>query len=123
MRFFLKILTPEIELFQDHVDNVQVPAIDGVYEVLYNHAPIFIALHAGPIVVRQSSETEEWFIDSGTCHMENNVCTILARNEIDLDSVTLDSLVAELNSSKLAINDPIKRQYLEAQIAYLSHKI
>lgn len=122
MRFFLKILTPEVELFQDHVDSVQVPAVDGVYELLYNHAPIYMALHAGAIVVKQSSETEEWFIDSGTCHMENNVCTILAKNVIDLDNVGLDSLVSELNASKSAINDPIKRQRLEAQIAYLSHK-
>lgn len=122
MRFFLKILTPEIELFQDHVDSVQVPAVDGVYELLYNHAPIFIALHAGPIVVKQSSEREEWFIDSGTCHIENNMCTILAKNVIDLDNVELDSLISELNTSKSINNSPIKRQHIEAQIAYLTPK-
>lgn len=122
MRFYLKILTPQVELMQDHVDSVQVPAVDGVYELLYDHAPIFMTLHAGPIVVKQSAETEEWFIEGGTCHMENNTCTILAKNVIDFDDVDLDSLISELNTSKSVITSPHQRQRLEAQIAYISHK-
>ena len=80
MRFFLKILTPDIELFQDQVDSVQIPAIDGVYELLSNHAPIFIALQAGSIVVRKSNEIEQWLIDGGTCHMLDNQCIITVKS-------------------------------------------
>lgn len=91
MRFFLKILTPDIELFQDHVDSVQIPATDGLYELLSDHAPIFIALHAGTIIVRQSDETEHWFITGGTCHMYDNHCIITVKSVIDMDDVDQDS--------------------------------
>lgn len=123
MRFLLRILTPELDLFQDHVDSVQVPAVDGVYELLYDHAPVYIALQAGSIVVRQSSETEEWFINGGTCHMENNVCTLLARTIIDMDEVELDTLVSELNTARTEPLSPNQRQLLEAQIASKTSKI
>lgn len=89
MRFFLKILTPEIELLQGHVDSVQVPAIDGVYELLSDHAPIFIALQEGSLVVRQSDETEQWLIGGGTCHMHENICIITVKNLIETNNGTL----------------------------------
>ncbi len=118
MRFFLKILVPDNELFQDHVDSVQVPAIDGQYELLPNHAPIFIALQAGALIVRQSTETEQWFINGGTCHMQNNQCIITVKRVIDMDKIDKESIMSELNKN----NDPNvsseKRQLLEAQLAY-----
>ena len=80
MRFHLKILTPDAVLLQDHVDSVQVPAEDGVYTILPDHAPIFISLQAGVIAVSQAGEVERWFIDSGTCHMMNNQCTIIVQD-------------------------------------------
>lgn len=121
MRFFLKILTPEVELLQDHVDSVQVPAVDGMYELLYDHSPIFVALHAGPVIVRQSTETEKWFIDGGTCHMQNNQCTIVAKNVIDMNEIELSTLISELKTQRSALYSPPKCQLLEAQIAYKTH--
>jgi len=83
MRFFLKILTAEATLLQDQVESVRVPAIDGVCELLPNHAPIFIALTSGEISVTQAGEVEQWSIDGGACHMEDNICTIMVVNVIE----------------------------------------
>lgn len=118
MRFFLKILAPDSELFQDHVDSVQVPAVDGLYELLSDHAPVFIELQAGGLVVRQSSETEHWFISGGTCHMLDNHCVITVKRVIDMDQVDKESIVAALNNNikHNFLNE--KRQILEAQLAY-----
>lgn len=77
MRFSLKILTPEAILLQDQVDSVRVPAMDGAYELLPQHAPIFIALTSGELSVIQSGEVEQWSIGGGTCHMQDNLCTIM----------------------------------------------
>jgi F-type H+-transporting ATPase subunit epsilon len=83
MRFFLKILTPEATLLQDHVDSVRVPAMDGAYELLFNHAPVFIALTSGKVLVTQAGEIEEWSIDGGTCHMQDNMCTVMVTRIVE----------------------------------------
>ncbi len=118
MRFFLKILAPDSELFQDHVDSVQVPAIDGLYELLSDHAPIFIALQAGALVVHQSTETELWFISGGTCHMHDNHCIITVNSVIDMENVDKESIVTDLNQNVERNFSNEKRQLLEAQLAY-----
>jgi F-type H+-transporting ATPase subunit epsilon len=83
MRLHLKILTLETVLLQDQVDSVSVPAIDGIYELLPNHAPIFITLGSGNLAVIQSGEIEQWFIDGGTCHMQDNQCTIMVHHILE----------------------------------------
>ncbi|QOL20410.1 F0F1 ATP synthase subunit epsilon [Candidatus Bodocaedibacter vickermanii] len=120
MRFFLKVLAPDLELFQDHVDSVQVPATDGAYELLSNHASIFIALQAGALIVRQSDETERWFINGGTCHMHDNHCIITVKSVIDMDKIDKESIMTELNKNNDSIVSSEKRQLLEAQLAYKS---
>lgn len=118
MRLHLEIFTPDAIILQDNVDSVQVPAIDGECTLLPNHAPIFLSLHAGSIVIQQSTETEHWFIDRGTCHMEDNKCTIMVQNVLDLEKIDAGCIVDAL----CCIVDPnfsdVKRQLLEAQLAY-----
>lgn len=45
----LIILTPDKELFQGKITSVNVPAIDGRFEVLKGHAPIVAALGKGEV--------------------------------------------------------------------------
>jgi F-type H+-transporting ATPase subunit epsilon len=45
----LIILTPDKELFHGKVKSVNVPAIDGRFEVLNGHAPIVAALGKGEV--------------------------------------------------------------------------
>ena len=51
-RFRLEIVTIERHLFDDYVDMVVVPAVDGVLGVLPNHAPMISLLTYGELVVR-----------------------------------------------------------------------
>ena len=47
----LEILTPVKKLFSDTVYGVQLPGIDGSFEVLDKHAPLVSALKAGNLKV------------------------------------------------------------------------
>lgn len=118
MRFHLNILTPDASILQDHVDSVRVPAADGMYELLPNHAPIFLALRSGTITVRQSNETECWFIVSGSCHMANNKCTIVITEIIDMDEISVDTIETSIKDNVDPNFSNKKREILEAQLAY-----
>lgn len=55
----LEIITPETKVFSGEVDAVQLPGLDGSFQVLKGHAPIISALDAGKVKVDLSSPLTE----------------------------------------------------------------
>ena len=51
----LEIITPETTIFEGEVTLVQLPGIDGSFEILNNHAPLISVLKEGKIKVRDAS--------------------------------------------------------------------
>jgi F-type H+-transporting ATPase subunit epsilon len=47
----LEIITPESKIFSGEAEAVQFPGIDGLFQVLNNHAPIISALGKGMIKI------------------------------------------------------------------------
>ena len=47
----LEVITPETKVFNGEVVAVQLPGIDGSFQILNNHAPIISALKKGSIKV------------------------------------------------------------------------
>ena len=47
----LEIITPETKIFAGEADAVQLPGLDGSFQVLNNHAPIISGLAAGTVKV------------------------------------------------------------------------
>lgn len=47
----LEIITPETNIFKGDVDAVQLPGLDGSFQVLKGHAPIISGLAKGTIKV------------------------------------------------------------------------
>lgn len=54
----LEIVTPENKIFTGDVDAVQFPGIDGLFQILNNHAPIISALGKGIIKIDLSANFE-----------------------------------------------------------------
>jgi F-type H+-transporting ATPase subunit epsilon len=47
----LEIITPESKVFSGEATAVQLPGLDGSFQVLNNHAPIISALSAGQVKI------------------------------------------------------------------------
>ncbi|MCE2711444.1 MAG: F0F1 ATP synthase subunit epsilon [Cryomorphaceae bacterium] len=47
----LEIITPEQEIFKGDADAVQLPGLDGSFQVLNGHAPIISGLTAGTLKI------------------------------------------------------------------------
>lgn len=74
----LEILTPEKKLYTGEVYGVQLPGIDGLFEVLDKHAPLVSALGKGNIkVLQDKTHTERFTIESGFVEVLNNKTTVL----------------------------------------------
>jgi len=74
----LEILTPEKKLYSGDVYGVQLPGINGLFEVLDKHAPLVSALSKGTLkVLQDKTRTERYAIQGGFVEVLNNKATVL----------------------------------------------
>ena len=57
----LEIITPNSTLFTGEVTLVQLPGIDGLFEILKSHAPLVSALKEGRVKVVDDKNQEQFF--------------------------------------------------------------
>ncbi|OFX78437.1 MAG: ATP synthase F1 subunit epsilon [Bacteroidetes bacterium GWE2_29_8] len=75
----LQIITPDKTIFNGEVKLIQLPGIDGSFEILNNHAPIISALKKGIIRVKDTINKELSFeIGGGVIEIHDNKAIILA---------------------------------------------
>lgn len=76
----VEIITPDKEIFKGEAQLVQLPGIDGSFEILNNHAPMISALKEGKIKVKKTKEGKNDFyeIKGGVIEVLNNKVLILA---------------------------------------------
>ena len=75
----LEIITPEKKLYTGEVDSVKLPAADGSFGILKNHAPIIAALKKGTVKITDTKNVVENFeINGGVVEVLNNKVIVLA---------------------------------------------
>lgn len=93
----LEIITPEANIFSGEVEAVQLPGLDGSFQVLNGHAPIISGLAAGDVkvdlvsafvatektseLIEQDSKNNKVIrvnIHGGVMEMQNNKIIVLA---------------------------------------------
>jgi F-type H+-transporting ATPase subunit epsilon len=81
----LEILTPERRLYSGEVYGVQLPGIDGKFEVLDRHAPLVSALAKGNLKILNDKNTStNYTIQSGFVEVLNNKATVLVEGATEL---------------------------------------
>jgi len=99
-RLKLSIVTPERQIVADEVDQVNVPASEGDFGVLYDHAPILSALRPGPLSYEKDDATVILIVSGGYVEVTENRVTILAEtaeflHEIDRSRAETAKINAE----------------------------
>ena len=79
----LEILTPEHKVFSGEVYGVQLPGVEGSFEVLQNHAPMVAALGCGKMkILKDKTNTETYQINGGFVETLNNKTTVLLEGAV-----------------------------------------
>ncbi len=75
----LEITTPDTKIYEGEVNLVQLPGIDGFFEILNNHAPLISILSKGRVKIVDTSEsTKNFNINGGAVEVLKNNIIILA---------------------------------------------
>jgi len=75
----LEIITPDTQIYEGECSLLQLPGVDGSFEILHNHLPLISALKKGKVkVIDQSGETLFFKINGGVIEVLKNKIIILA---------------------------------------------
>lgn len=75
----IQILTPDKTIFSGEGKLVQLPGLDGSFEIMKNHAPLIAALKAGKIKVKDDTDSVTFYdISGGVVEVMKNHVLVLA---------------------------------------------
>jgi len=76
----LEIIMPDKTIFEGEANLVQLPGLDGSFEVLNHHTAMIAGLAKGKVKVVDSSKKEDFYeINGGVVEVLNNKVMILAQ--------------------------------------------
>jgi F-type H+-transporting ATPase subunit epsilon len=86
----LEIVTPERLVYEDEVDSVNVPGIEGELGILPHHAPLVSILGFGELRIRKGGAEESFAIVGGFVQVRPDKVVVMAETadlaaEIDLE--------------------------------------
>lgn len=76
----LDILTPEHKIYSGAVYGIQLPGVEGSFEILDNHAPMIAALGRGKMKIlkdKNNNNNDVYEITGGFVEMLNNKASVL----------------------------------------------
>ena len=75
----LEIVSPDAIIYTGNVTLVQLPGIDGSFELMNNHAPLISVLKQGKIKIIDTDDKTQYFdIKGGVLEVKDNRAIVLA---------------------------------------------
>ena len=78
----LNILTPELKVFSGEVESVQLPGMEGKFQVLDNHAPMIASIVEGVVKIKSAAGKQEFKVKSGIVEVLKNNVSVLTEGII-----------------------------------------
>jgi len=118
--FNLEIISPDQTLFNTAVEQVAIPAYEGIMTILKNHISLITFLRPGFIEVEINKEISKFYVEDGTVEFFNNKLLILSASVIQVEKLSRDNIEKMIEESKnLLQNSEIK----DKEKYILSYKI
>lgn len=76
---FLELVTPDGSIFSGDVKSILAPSTNGLFQILYDHAPYITTLGTGLVTLELANGSPKRFqIQSGVAEVVDNKMMILA---------------------------------------------
>jgi F-type H+-transporting ATPase subunit epsilon len=106
----LSLVTPEKQVVNEEVEQVNVPGSEGDLGILYDHAPIITNLRPGHLSFQKGDVTTQLIVSGGYLEVTDNRVIILAEtaeftHEVDRDRAEKAKTKAEAILLKTGISE------------------
>jgi F-type H+-transporting ATPase subunit epsilon len=111
----LSLVTPEKQMVNEEVDQVNVPGIEGDLGILYDHAPIVTNLRPGPLSYEKGDTTTQLIVSGGYLEVTDNRVIILAETaeflqEVDRERAKKAKVKAEATLLETGLSDEVFKE-------------
>ena len=101
----LVIVTPETTTFDQEVDSVTLPLVDGEAGVLPGHAPMIGRLGPGELRANDGGSATRFYVDGGFAQIENNTVTVLPGRSVPVAEIDLAEAKQSLEKAQAQPSD------------------
>ena len=128
MTITCEIVTQDRSVYNEEVDSINLPGIEGRMGILPNHAPLLTVLDFGEVIIRRQGEEEFFAIGGGVAEVTPTKVIILADSadhldEIDEQKAAEARAAAQKAMEEGATADPEQYRMLEAALRRESLRI
>ncbi len=96
MELKLEIISPQEIVFNQEIDHVILPGIEGDFGVLKNHMPFLTSLRIGIVYIYIDKKLKETLlVTGGIVEISNNKCTLLTEEVCKSSTITSGKKVEE----------------------------
>ena len=104
MSFNLEIISPQKIVFNDEVDMVIFPGVEGDLGILKNHMPLLTYLRLGLIhIYKDKKKSQTFLVNGGIVEISSNKCTLLTEDIVDSKSFKFEDKEDKLKEEKQKI--------------------
>lgn len=102
----LEVVTPERLVFQERVEALIVPGVQGYIGIWQNHAPMVVALGTGDMVYRRQGKVFHLAVAGGFFEVAANRAIVLSDAAERAEEIDISRAEAALERAKRRLADP-----------------
>ena len=99
----LVVVTPEGKTFDDDVEQVVMPGVEGQLGILPGHVPLLTAIQPGELVLKAGSRGDELAVGGGFAEITGDRVTILTDMAVRPEDIDEHAVERALESAKQAL--------------------
>lgn len=119
----LKIVTPEKQIYDGEVDQVNVSTTDGEIGILPNHISLMSRLKPGELQIKTSGKSEVMVIGDGFLQVKNNVLTIMADLAQDVEDIDEKAVEQAKERAEAALAQKLSDEEQAETLAILERSV
>jgi F-type H+-transporting ATPase subunit epsilon len=104
-KLHFSLVSPERELVNEDVDQVDVPGAEGEFGVLPKHAPVMAIIKPGSLRVYNNGQVRKIFVNGGFADVTPAGLTVLAEDAVDLADVNVADVDQQLQDAREDVQD------------------
>ncbi len=105
MKIPFYLVTPERIVYQEEVDSVSLPTVDGEITVLPHHIPLITALGHGVITLKNENEVHFVSASGGVVKVDKMGLTVLATSADKATELVMEQVEKALEDAKKLVQE------------------
>ena len=123
MPLTLEIVTPEDRVYNDTIDTVVIPTLEGEIGILPGHIPLLTQVADGELRATKGGETKNLVVGGGFAQIEGDRVKVLAEFAINEAQIDEDAAEKAIQRAEEALKvkqelDPAEVERLEALVRF-----